>query len=386
MTRPTAALIDLSALRANFLLAETLAPGGKNMPIIKANAYGHGAVEVARALEDVAPAFGVACVEEAVELRDAGIASPVLVLQGFFDRDELIVAAESGFWPVIQNDAQVRLLSQGKLPRPIVVWLAVDTGMRRLGYAPDRAVEVHDALRRIPGVEVQVLMSHLSCADDLENDYTRAQVEVFDRVASKVACGQSLAASGGIMGWPATRRHWNRPGYMLYGNSPFVGAGGPNAVASLRPVMTLISGVIALRDVRAGEAVGYGAAWTASRNSRIATVSIGYGDGYPRQARSGTPVLVRGHQCPLAGRVSMDMITVDVTDLPGVEIGDEVVLWGPGLPVDEVAQWADTIGYELLTRMPVRTPRRCLTPERDETTRTTSEPHLARPPCAEDTQ
>lgn len=355
MTRPTKALVDLDALRKNFRLARELAPQSRTMAIVKANAYGHGAVNVAWALAEEASAFGVACIEEALELRDAGIRHPILVLQGAVDREELEVAARSGVWLVVQNDKQVADLRESPPTRALTVWLMVDTGMHRLGFEPARVEEVRLALEAIPKVEARVLMSHLACADDLENDFTLTQLERFERLEGSFPDGRSLAASAGIMGWPATIREWNRPGYMLFGNSPF--SNPPEGEPRLEPVMTLVSGVIALRSIGPGEAVGYAADWVSERPSKIATVAIGYGDGYPRLAPSGTPVLVGGRRCPVVGRVSMDMICVDVTDLEHVEIGDEVTLWGRGLSVDEVASHVGTIGYELLTRMPVRTPR-----------------------------
>jgi len=200
-----------------------------------------------------------------------------------------------------------------------------------------------------------VIYTHFASADDVASEQTRHQLQVFDAVCANLPAQRSAANSPGVLAWPEAHYDWIRPGYMLYGNSPMA-APHPNAQA-LQPVMTLTSAVISLRDVPTGEAVGYAASWTASRASRIATVTIGYGDGYPRLAPNGTPVLVNGQRAPLAGRVSMDMITVDVTDLPGVRVGDTVVLWGDGLPLAEIAGHVGTIGYELTTRMPARTPR-----------------------------
>ena len=228
--------------------------------------------------------------------------------------------------------------------------------MHRLGIRPDRAAEFHQRLRASDNVSDHVVLyTHFACADDLGSDLTRRQMAVFEQTCGALPGERSAANSPGLLAWPDARYDWVRPGYMLYGNSPF-GAPHPNA-ERLQPVMTLASAVISVREIPAGDTVGYGAIWTAPRPSRIATVTIGYGDGYPRLAPNGTPVLVNGRRAPLAGRVSMDMITVDVTDLPDVEVGDEVVLWGAGLPAGEVARHVGTIGYELTTRMPARTPR-----------------------------
>ena len=200
-----------------------------------------------------------------------------------------------------------------------------------------------------------MLCTHFASADEADNCQTGRQIALFEQITRDLEGPRSAANSPGILAWPESHFDWIRPGYMLYGNSPFADPLPP--AQRLQAVMTLRSAVISLRDVAPGESVGYGASWSAERPSRIATVTIGYGDGYPRLAAHGTPVLVNGHRAPLAGRVSMDMITVDVTDVPGVLVGDPVVLWGPGLPVGEVARHAGTIGYELTTRMPLRTPR-----------------------------
>jgi alanine racemase len=228
--------------------------------------------------------------------------------------------------------------------------------MHRLGVPAGEAAEYHQRLSVSGNCREEIVTcTHFASADELDSKQTNQQLALFEQVTAGLAGPRSAANSPGVLGWPASHYDWIRPGYMLYGNTPFP-VPHPNAEA-LKPVMTLCSAVISLRDVAAGESVGYGASWTAQRQSRIATVTIGYGDGYPRLAANGTPVLINGQRVPLAGRVSMDMITVDVTDLPEVGIGDEVVLWGEGLPLADVAVHARTIGYELTTRMPGRTPR-----------------------------
>jgi alanine racemase len=360
MARPNQAIIDLDALRHNIAHARRLAPQSKIMAVVKADAYGHGAVAVARALETRTNAFAVACIEEALELREAGIATPILLLQGAFEPSELTTAVKENFWLMIDNDAQLESLERAELPSPLNCWLKIDTGMHRLGVDPDNTASCFQRLLATPNAADNiVLCTHFSSADDLQSDQTNRQIRCFIDACKDLPAERSAANSPGLLGWPDAHFEWIRPGYMLYGNSPF-GVQTHDNTEALQPVMTLRSAIISLRQVQTGQSVGYGASWTAQRPSLIATVTIGYGDGYPRLARNGTPVLVNGQRATLAGRVSMDMITVDVTDLDAVQLGDEVTLWGPGLPVAEVAQWADTIGYELTTRMPGRTPRVCV--------------------------
>ena len=362
MSRPTVALIDRSALRANMALAQSLAPKTQIMPMVKANAYGHGMVQVAQALSEKAPAFGVACIEEALELRKAGIEQPILLLEGTFSKDEIEVAAKSNFWLMIENEPQKAAVLEAKLEYPIHVWLGIDTGMHRLGFPPDQVQGIFSQLEHSSNIcSTIVIASHFACADDLGSPKTIQQQNTFKKcVASTVPDGGtdrqlSIANSAAILAWPDAHFDWQRPGYMLYGNSPFTTAQ-VNA-DMLTPAMTFKSAVISLRNIGPGESVGYTSNWTANRPSSIATITVGYGDGYPRHAPNGTPVLINNIRCPLVGRVSMDMITVDVTDLESIKIGDEVTLWGPDLSVNEIAHHCGTIGYELLTRMPSRVPR-----------------------------
>lgn len=355
MSRPTIAHIDLDALRHNYALAQSCTPGSCNLAVVKANAYGHGALAVARALEPLAPALGVACLEEARELRQGGIEVPILLLEGPFEADEVNEAAALNCWLMLENATQLQWVIAATLSSPIAVWLKIDSGMHRLGLPLPQTGSAYQQLIASDNVESVVVATHFASADELENPSTEEQIARFDHACEGIPAGRSMANSSGLLGWPAARADWNRPGIMLYGASPFAEAH-PEA-DKLRPVMTLDSQVISLRHIAAGEAVGYGGAWIAQRESIIATVAIGYGDGYPRHAPAGTPVLIKGQVAPLAGRVSMDMITVDVTDLENVMQGSSARLWGEGLPVNEVAAWADTIGYELLTRMPARVPR-----------------------------
>ena len=359
MSRPTSAIIDLKALRENFYLAQQLAPNSKSMPMVKANAYGHGMIEVANALADSAPAFGVACIEEALALRKANIKQPILLLEGPHSADEIGIAEKHGFWLMLENHNQLQAIMSAHLSNPISVWIKLDTGMHRLGFKPEDLQHIFKQLSDSANVADDiVLATHFACADDLESDFTDRQLQCFNSAIDTLdfPAPTSLANSAAILGWPSIEDNWQRPGYMLYGASPF---SKPQKNADqLQQVMHFQSAVISIRNISAGESVGYTANWTAQRNSIIATVAVGYGDGYPRHAPNGTPVLIDGVRCPLVGRVSMDMITVDITDLnTDIKIGTDVTLWGPALSVTEVAMHCGTIGYELLTRMPARVPR-----------------------------
>jgi alanine racemase len=353
--RHTSATVRLADIAANYLLANSLAPGSKSIAVIKANAYGHGMVEVARYLEDSVPMFGVALIEEAVQLRDAGITRPILVLQGPGSARDLNEAVAKGFCLLLHCQRQVDWVLSARLTVPLRVWLKVDTGMHRLGFAVDAIDRVCSSLVASSNVQREpVLCTHLACADDRENPMTREQVHLLEECAVRNGLDMSIANSAGILFWPESHTHWNRPGYMLYGLCPsgsmVTGAHG------LRPAMTMNSEIIAIRQLAPGEGVGYGHDWVAGKPSRIGTVAIGYGDGYPRHAPSGTPVLVNGRRVALTGRVSMDAISVDLTGLDDVSVGDPVELWGRNLSVNEIAAKAGTIGYEILAGLTGRVP------------------------------
>jgi alanine racemase len=363
--RPTHAIVDLAALRRNLARAAACAPGANNIAVIKANGYGHGLVPVARALEDVAEALAVATIDEALVLRDAGIAAPLLVLQGATTRDDVAEAAERRLWLMLHSVAQVEALCRSRAERPVTAWLKIDTGMHRLGVAPQEVAPACAALAAAPGVAGPVVLcTHLACADETTSPMTNRQLAVFEACTGDSGLPRSIANSAGILYWPASHADWNRPGIMLYGCDPS-GApdGGP---AGLEAVMRVTSEIIAIRDVRPGEGVGYGQRWQATEPARIGTVSVGYGDGYPRHAPDGTPVWIKGRRVPLAGTVSMDMITVDLSGHDDIRVGDEVELWGPNVAVNEVAARAGTIGYELLAGMTARLTRVYLDQNRED--------------------
>lgn len=347
MARAATATINLDAIRHNYRLAKSTAPNQRALAIIKANAYGHGAVKVAQALEDDVDGFGVACIEEAAELREAGIDKPILLLEGFFSADELNYISDKELWCAIHSVEQIDILANGSINKPISAWLKMDSGMHRLGIMPDEFAAAFEKLSKLDQVKDVVLMSHFSSADELEHPATNAQIQRFDAIAATLDAEVSLANSAGTLAHKDARRDWQRPGIMLYGATPFTES--QPLADQLKPAMTLSSEVIAVRELEAGEPVGYSETWKCSRPSRIGTVAMGYADGYPRHAKNGTPVLVDGHKTQIVGRVSMDMLTVDLTDIPTATVGSHVELWGENIPANEVATCCDTIPYTLYT-------------------------------------
>lgn len=354
MTRPARALIDAHALRHNLNRVRQAAPNAKVMAVVKANAYGHGLVRVARILLG-ANAFAVASFEEGLALRNAGVAHPICLLEGFFDAEELALLNHYRFMPVLHHESQLLQLEHSQDSDPIDVWLKVDTGMHRIGFAPEVAAQMRKRLEACPQVQRIRMMSHFANADDTANMTTQQQIDRFKSLVNGWGLEASLANSAGVLGWPQSHVDWVRPGIMLYGASPLLGKSA--AELELQPVMTLSSRLIAVNRHRKGERVGYGGEWVCPDDMPIGVIAIGYGDGYPRHAPSNTPVLVNNKRVSLIGRVSMDMITVDLRTQASAKVGDPVVLWGTGLPVEEVAERAGTIGYELLARLPQRVPR-----------------------------
>ncbi len=346
MTRATRAVIDLRALRHNLARVRQAAPSARVMAVVKSNGYGHGLVRAARAFAD-AQALAVTCLDEALELREAGLDAPIVLLEGFTAPADLRLLRAHALDCVIHHDTQLEMLDAAPRGAPLRIWLKVDTGMHRLGFAPARVGAVLQRLRECPHVEPRVrLITHLANADDRADPRTDAQVRRLLAAAEGFAGEMSIANSAGVLAWPQTHADWVRPGIMLYGVSPFLDE--VAAAQDLKPAMTLHSALIAVNRFRQGDAIGYGGSWTCPEDMPVGVVAIGYGDGYPRHAPSGTPVLVNGRRVPLVGRVSMDMLCVDLRSQPQAMVGDPVVLWGEGLPVEEIARRAGTIGYELL--------------------------------------
>ncbi len=351
MQRTASVEINLDALTHNLSVVRSYAGNAKIMAVIKANAYGHGMLKIAQHLQDKVDALAVACVEEAVMLREAGINSRIVVLQGFHHTDHLQQCDQYKLEPVFHQIWQLELLQQSTIAQPLKIWLKVDTGMHRLGMSADETSQAYQQLWNNSQVEKIHLMSHFANADEPENVLNQQQLKRFNTLQSSLSIESSLefslANSAAIISMPDAIKDWVRPGIMLYGASPLANISA--AELGLKPVMRLSSKVIALTDVKAGEAIGYGSSWVCETDSKIAVIAIGYGDGYPRHASAGTGVCIHDQLCPLVGRVSMDMICVDISKLYlAVKIGDDAVLWAETPGVDEVAKSAGTIGYELL--------------------------------------
>ncbi len=356
MSRAPLARIDLSALRHNLAQARRYAPDSKHLAVIKANAYGHGMLRVAQALE-AADAFAVARISEAMRLREAGIHKDILLLEGVYNRDELRLAQQQQLQLVVHQAEQIQLLQQ-LTGDSLRVWLKIDTGMQRLGFRPEQVVSVYRQLLECTSVKgAPVLMTHLANADDRSSTGTEEQCQRFEIAVADLEGEHSIANSAGLLGWPTTRRHWVRPGIMLYGASPFIDS--PAANWDLRPVMSLGTRLIAINECKKGEAVGYGSRWRCPEDMRIGIAAIGYGDGYPRHVLDQTPVLVNGQRAGVVGRVSMDMLAIDLRSCGEAKMGDPVLLWGKSLegilqPAEEVAEKADSIAYELFCHVTSR--------------------------------
>jgi len=345
MTRATRAVIHLSALRHNLSIAHQYAPDAKQMAIIKANAYGHGLTQVAQALHQ-ADAFGVATLDEAIHLREAGNQQPIVLLEGIVRAADLNLVRGYRLELVIHQQQQVQMLEQ-QGGDPIPVWLKVDSGMHRLGVKPDSVMDLYQRLQAC--ANPVRLMTHLASADERQNEATTAQLAIFDPLAQALQVETSIANSAGILAWPASHANWVRPGIMLYGVSPFAGSNSKDH--NLQAVMTLQSELIAVNTHRKGERIGYGGDWPCPQTMPVGVVAIGYGDGYPRHIKDNTPVLIKEKRVPIIGRISMDMLCVDLRDCAEATIGDTVTLWGEGILVEEIAAQAGTIAYELLCQV-----------------------------------
>ena len=360
MPRPTTINIDLNALVQNQARVRQYAHHAKMICCVKANAYGHGIVEVAKALASNADALAVASIEEAIALRQNGLTLPVLLLEGFFAPEELTLISELDLWSVVYNRTQVQHLKHysgcKEHKRPIDTWFKIDTGMHRLGFTQEDINSVYNDLKSISAVGNIRLMTHFACADELENSFTEYQIGQFNQIASYIKAECSMANSAAIIAWPNSHREWVRPGYMLYGLSPF----GSNhcSAKGLEPVMSFQTKVIDIKKIATGEGVGYNQSWRATRTTDIAILAVGYGDGYPRNSKNGAPVLVAGQKAKTVGHVAMDMMTVDITNLHSVKIGTDVELWGKNLNVHDVAAYSGYSPYELLTRIPPRVQRK----------------------------
>ncbi|WP_447876038.1 alanine racemase [Serratia fonticola] len=346
------AVIDRRALRHNLQQIRRLAPQSRLIAVVKANAYGHGLLETAHTLQD-ADCYGVARIGEALMLRAGGIVKPILLLEGFFCAEDLPALVANNIETAVHSIEQLEALEQIELAHPVSVWMKLDSGMHRLGVRPEQAEAFYQRLSACRNVVQPVnMMSHFSRADEPLVDATEKQISCFERFANDKPGLKSIAASGGILLWPQAHFDWVRPGIILYGVSPLEETYADHF--GLQPAMTLKSSLIAVREHRAGEPVGYGGLWVSERDTCLGVVAMGYGDGYPRSAPSGTPVWLNGREVPIVGRVSMDMISVDLGPDASDKVGDEVVLWGNELPVERVAAFSGISAYELITKLTQR--------------------------------
>lgn len=350
MKRSARIIIHPESLQHNLLRAKKAAPNSKISAVIKANAYGHGALDTAGILYQVADSFAVSCISEAVELRQAKIDKPITVLQGHQSMDDLRIAENYQLRLTLHEQQQLKLLDDYPGNFRFELNLKIDTGMHRLGFPAEQAGQIYHRLQKHHQVKPDqlLLMTHLSCADERKNNYTRQQLERFKQVCSHLPAQQSIANSAGILGWKESHSDWIRPGIMLYGSSPF--AETHRDELDLKAAMTLKAPVISIHQLKKGDYIGYAATFKCPRDMNVAVIACGYADGYPRHAATGTPVLINGQLTRLLGRVSMDMIVVDISHLDDntVRVSDLAELWGENLSVDIIAHHAETIGYELL--------------------------------------
>lgn len=353
------ASVDLSAIAHNFqYIRQKVGPSAKIMPMVKANAYGHGLIDVTHALPE-ADAFGVATINEAIRLRKSGITQAIFVMCGFRHPSEIQEFDDFQLTAVIHHPDQVTWLEQAAVQQPFSAWMKMDTGMHRLGMTPDEFAFCYKRLLRCPSIKTPVgVMTHMASAD-YDQDFTREQLTIFHQLVDDYGIPLSVCNSAGVLNLGNVPYHLSRPGIMLYGVTPIAAQTGQSI--GLKPAMTLTSYIISYRTVMSGESIGYGRAWVAPENTPVGIVTAGYGDGYPRHAISGTPVIIHGRRCPIVGRISMDMLAVDLRPVSGkVQIGDEVILWGAGLAVEEVASFADTIPYEVLCQLTDRVTRQVI--------------------------
>ena len=352
MSRPVKASIDMSALRQNQHIVRRAAPGSRLWAVVKANAYGHGLARVWNALS-AADGFAMLNLEEAILLRELGWKGPILMLEGFFHADELALFDKYRLTTSVHSNWQIKALQQAKLHAPLDIYVKVNSGMNRLGFMPDRLHIVWQQLRALGNVSEMTLMSHFAEAEN--PDGIVEPMRRIEQAAEGLDCPRSLANSAATLWHPESHFNWVRPGIVLYGASPS-GLWQDVANTGLKPVMTLSSEIIAVQNLKAGEAVGYGATWRTAEQRCIGIVACGYADGYPRLAPSGTPVLVDGVRTVTVGRISMDMLAVDLTPCPQAGIGAPVELWGKEIKIDDVAAACGTVGYELMCALAPRVP------------------------------
>jgi alanine racemase len=323
-------------------------PPAKIIAMVKANAYGHGIRSVSTRLDGHVEILGVASIDEALALRDAGVRCQIMLVEGVFEPNELLLASTEGFHAVFHEHTQVQWLKSITLPRPLNAWLKVNTGMGRLGFPPQECLKVYEEVVGTRKVKTPLrILSHFACADNKEHPLNLQQMHAFDQIVSNTDTEYSFCNSAAILHFPHQHHDFVRPGLALYGVHPC--AGKLASEIGLKPVMTLQSSIIAIHHFAKGQSIGYGAEYICARDMVVGIIAFGYGDGYPVSARSGTPVLIKGQRCEVVGRVSMDMMTVDLSQCPGAVTGDQVILWGEGLPIEEIANYTAGITWSTLT-------------------------------------
>ncbi|WP_158885640.1 alanine racemase [Rhodanobacter sp. L36] len=351
MSRTTVATIHLGALRHNLARIKAMVAPAKVMAVVKADAYGHGLERVARALDDDADAFAVAALGDGLRLRAAGHRQRIVVLSGPDSANDINEMQRLHLDATVHHESQLQWLAQASPARGrLRVWLKIDSGMHRLGFAPEFVADVHARLTAMAGIDPDIgLMTHFSDSEVFDDQQTPAQIARFSEATRMFTGPRSLSNSAAVIGWPEARGDWVRTGGLLYGLSVVDGKSG--ADFGFRPAMTLSTQLIAINRIRRGESIGYNGIWTCPEHMDVGVAAVGYGDGYPRSAVAGTPVLVGERRVPLIGRVSMDLITVDLRGVPTAKVGDRVTLWGDGLPAEIVATQSGTISYDLTCGM-----------------------------------
>lgn len=348
MTRAAQALLSTENLLHNIAIIQKHAPRAQIMAMVKANAYGHGLRSVALRIQHIIDSFGVASIDEAQALRRVGITRPITLLEGIFEPDELIIAAQEDFNLVFHNTTQVQWLNTRTVDTPLTAWLKIDTGLGRLGFAPHETHQAYQLLSASPSIRQPIgIISHFACADTKEHPLNNQQISVFQRYINNIPGPKSLCNSAGIFSFPEHQYDVVRPGIALYGISPVIGISAQQL--GLKPVMTLTTRLITVRTAQKGSSLGYGARYTCPETMPIGVIAMGYGDGLPRTAHDGMPILVNGVRCHLVGRVSMDMATIDLRNYPHARVGDSVTLWGEGLPIEDIAPYTENIPYDIIT-------------------------------------
>ena len=352
MARQCTAIINLNAIKKNYLYAKSLSPQSKAIAVVKANAYGHGAIAVAKYLKDYADLYGVACTEEAIDLRESGIdKTPILLMEGIFEESELKLIEEYNLIITVCSQQQLDWLLSYDFSLLVDIFVKYDSGMGRLGFQDEEFISAVNLLEKSKKINNLTMMTHFSKADNLQSSSTSKQIKKFENIVNTKTYPSSLANSAATMKWGQSHMDYIRPGIMLYGSSPFPDK---SNLDKLTPAMSLSSSLISIKSFKAGHSIGYGDRYVCEQDMDIGVVAIGYGDGYPRSAGDGTPVFINGVKTSIAGKVSMDMITIDLTNVPEPKIGDRVELFGDNISVDEVAEHCKTISYEIFTQITQR--------------------------------